>query len=273
MRTNCLFQRYWVFLILLVLAWSGCKAPAPTPAELDAGAIWMFPGIFGGDEYLGEVRRAFRDAGVEEAIYSYDWGRIPVLDSFTNLMDEEGNRQAAAAAAEQIVTYARSHPNRPIDLVGYSGGGGMVVMVAEALPEEVHLRNMALVHGAVSPDYDLTVCLRHVNGRLINFHSHLDWLILGLGTSLFGTMDREYVEAAGKDGFHLETAVPDPVLREKVVQVPWTQESLKSLHLGNHTSMLFYTWNKNFVAPWFLPEAPDAGLSVSRRFQVESFQQ
>ena len=90
-----------------------------------------------------------------------------------------------------------------------------------------------------------------MTGQLVNFYSPNDWLILGLGTQLLGTMDREYTESAGKVGFDLEKSVVDPELRGKVVQHGWTLETLKeSHHLGNHFSMAFYQWNRDQVAPY-----------------------
>ncbi|MCH9022625.1 MAG: hypothetical protein IID32_07650, partial [Planctomycetes bacterium] len=196
---HCRFSRMIVLTGVGLLA--GCGIPKPTVCELERGAIWIFPGIFGGQWFLADARRGFRDAGVDRAILGHDWNRPPILGTLANLMDEKGNRLAADEVARQIKAYREAHPRAPIDLVGYSGGAGMVLMVAEALPEDIRLGNMILAHGAVSPDYDLEKVMKRLDGKLVNFHSSHDWLMLGLGTQVFGTMDRKFVASAGKDGF------------------------------------------------------------------------
>jgi len=197
---------------------------------------------------MGEARRAFRDGGYEGAIRTHDWNRAG--GALANLMDYKGNRQAAAEVAEQIVAYRREHLWCPIDLVGYSGGAGMALMVAEALPEDIRLRNIILVQGAVSPDYDLSQVMDRVEGKIVNFYSPYDWLLLGVGTWFWGTMDRAHVVSAGNKGFDADRAVPDEIQRAKLEQYRWSGKMLASGHLGGHFSILFYQWNKEYVVPY-----------------------
>ena len=214
----------------------------------------MFPGIEGGQWSLTEVRRAFRDAGVQSAIYTHDWQRPPLLGTLSNLSDYKGNRKAAQSVAEEIVKYKDRYPQAPVDLVGYSGGGGMAIMTAEALPKSLRLRNIILVHAAISPDYPLDPALQHVDGQLTNYYSPADWLLLGVGTRLFGTMDRKHCQSAGKVGFDLTAAIQDPNLSSKFEQCSWTMDEFKKgEHFGGHGSIIFYDWNKNKVAPYLQP--------------------
>ena len=139
--------------------------------------------------------------------------------------------------------------------MGYSGGGGLAVMVAEELPEGVRLRNVVLAQPALSPDYDLTRALQRIDGKLVHFHSPHDWLILGLGTRVFGTMDRTKTSASGKNGLDLARVVQDPRLRAKIEQVRWNAGMLGTGHWGGHTGILSYGWNKCCVAPYLLSES------------------
>lgn len=203
---------------------------------------------------LAEACRGLEDAGVQSAIEVYDWQRDELFGVLSNLLDLERNLGHAAEIAAAITAYARDHAGRPIDVVGYSGGGGLAVMVAEALPQEVRLRNLILVQAAISPDYDLGAALAHVDGKLINFHSAFDWAILGLGTQAFGTMDRANVASAGKVGFNLDAAVPNEALRARVEQPEWTVAMLASGHYGGHLGMLTYGWNKKYLAPHLIED-------------------
>lgn len=158
----------------------------------------MYPGIFGDDRLLMPARRGFRGAGIESGIYNVDWERVPVLGTFDNLVDEAGNRHRAQKLAEQVTAYRRTYPQAPIDLVAYSGGAGLLVMTIEALPDDVFIRHTLLVQGALSPTYDLTDCLEHIDGTLVNLYCPTDWLFLGAGTQVMGTTDRVHTASTGK---------------------------------------------------------------------------
>lgn len=205
----------------------------------------MFPGIEGGQWHLRGAYEGLRDAGVESAIYIHDWQRPSLLGGLPNLVEIERNRRLAAEAAERIADYASKYPRGTIDLVGYSGGGGLAIMVAEALPPHVRLRHVILAQPAISPSYDLTDSLSHVEGKLVNYYSPFDWVILGLGTTLFGTMDRAYVASAGRDGFDLSAAVPVESMRVLV-----EQRDASKTHYGGHYGMITREWNRRWVGPY-----------------------
>lgn len=236
---------------------SGCwNPPGPTARQTERGLVWMLPGIEGGPWSMHWAHAAFRDAGVESEIRIFDWKRP--LATLDNLTDHEGNRRKAAQLAKRIAAYRWQHPGGAIDLVGYSGGGGLAIMVAEALPEDVRLRNVVLAQPALSPDYDLTAALSRIDGKLVNFYSPHDWLILGLGTRMFGTMDRREVASAGKETFDLRRAIRDPTLRAKVEQHCWELRMIGDGHFGGHFGILSYWWNRRYVAPYLLSEQPEA---------------
>lgn len=240
----------------VLLLCTGCwNPPAPTARQLDTGLVWMFPGVEGGPWSLKQAHDALRDAGVKSAIRVHNWQRP--FGAITNLIAYERNRRDAVAIAESILEYRGAHPDAPIDLVGYSGGGGVAVMVAEALPKQCRLRNVVLAQAAISPSYDLRPALRKVDGKLVSFYSPLDWIILGSGTTVFGTIDRTFVPSAGKDGFDTRAAVRDEALREHFEQRVWTGKMLAEGHYGGHFGILLYAWNKQFVAPYLLPAEPE----------------
>lgn len=251
-------------LPLVLVGALGCWRPAaPTLAELDRGLIVVLPGIEGRAWMMEPAVRAFRDAGVDRAIEVYEWGKPLGLMNLTN---EPHNRAEMRRLAERISAYAQTHPRRPIDLVGYSGGGGLAIMLAEALPEPApsagpQLEHVILVQPALSPDYDLTAAMRRVGGRIVSFHCPGDWFTLGWGTATFGTMDRKYVESAGKRGFDAERALPDPSQRRRLEQHAWDADAAAAGHAGMHLGAFGYEWNKRFVAPLLLEHGPDGGRS------------
>ena len=243
--------------LLIVTLAGGCwTPPKATMRQEKHGLVWILPGVLANSTSMYGAYRGFRDAGVDTEIRISEWDR-PLLDLLGQLQNCEANRALAGRIADETVTYARAHPGAPINLVGYSAGGGIALMVAEALPDNVRLHNVILVQPGISPTWDLTRVLRVVDGHVVNFYSELDWVILGLGTKTFGTVDRKNVESAGKTGFDLERAVPDAAERGKVIQVAWKPAMIWMGHPGDHLAILLYGWNRKYVAPYLLDTTVD----------------
>ncbi len=236
--------------------------PPPTPTE---HLVFLIPGIEGRAQTLAPVREALRDAGVHADVRTFNWTRP--FGALDNLMNYGANRERALRIARELETFALEHPCATIDVVGYSGGAGLAVFSLEELPESVRVRNVLLVQGALSPFYDLTGALRHVDGRLVNFHSPRDWLILSAGTNVFGTMDGERLTAAGRYGFDLHAAGVPEELHDRVQQVEWTPAMRESGHRGNHASISGYRWNRDYVAPLLHAEESTAveTLALARK--------
>ena len=247
----------------LLTALGGCVRPsAPVePTQRQHGLIYAFPGVEGGERHLRKAFRGLRAGGMVGELRVHDWERP--LGLLFNLIAHDRNRRDAAAVADEIATFRQGHPDEPIDLVGYSGGGGVAVMVLEALPTGLLVRNVVLVQPALSPDYDLTLALTHVEGRLVNFYSPYDVFILGAGTRIFGTMDRKYTASAGLTSFNVDQAVPRAEQREHFEQVRWTKDMRQAHHWGGHHSMVRFEWNRQYVAPRLVQPARSEGLRTA----------
>lgn len=247
-------RRLSAILIALGPVVCGCRGPDRSSSDAyERGLIYIFPGIEGGPWQIKEPAAAFRAAGVVAAMEVHDWSK---LNWFDNLLNLPANRAAAKQIARRITDYTARHPTQPVHLVGYSGGGGLALMVVEALPSQVMIDNLVLVQAATSPRYRLDAALRHVRGKLVNIHCESDWFTLGVGTTIMGTMDRQFTPSAGKDGFDLTAAVRDETLRGRVVQKGWTAESFRAGHWGGHLDMIGFGFNRELVAPWLIATAP-----------------
>ena len=202
---------------------------------------------------MGSVYHAFRDGGVDCAIRYFDWDTPVWAEQLGNY---PRNRTRAAYIASEIAAFHQRQPHAPIYIVGYSAGGGLAVFICEALPADVYARRVVLVQGAISPTYDLTTALEHVDDRLVSLHVPSDILILGLLTSLYGNIDRSFESAAGRLGFNADRAVPRAAQRAKLTQITWTPEMIWSGHLGDHRSLFAYGFNRKYVAPWLSGAGP-----------------
>src|SRR5262249_5495298 len=142
--------------------------------------------------------------------------------------------------AAEVLKIKAQDPDRPVFLVGKSGGTGLVLAAAEQLPPQT-LERIILLSAAVSPSYDLRPALRATRHEIVSFYSPYDQLVLNWGTSQFGTIDRYYGASAGLRGFVIPTdqSPEDRALYDRLVQVKWNPAMILEGHLGSHigTSM------------------------------------
>ena len=135
------------------------------------------------------------------AVEVFPWGH-GFLRWFADLSVTANRDEKARVMAESVRRYKAEHPADPVFLVAKSGGSGVVVKALEQLLEQ-QVDRAVLLAPALSPGYDLSCALRAVRCDLVVFWSPLDVMMLGLGTRIFGTVDRVNTFGAGLLGFHV----------------------------------------------------------------------
>lgn len=250
---------------------AGCwQPPKMQRAELERGYLLILEGIDFAAWQMEGTWRGLRDAGIDWATDVRDWGYRNWLGSgYMNLADLKNNRAWANSLAGEIVLYQREYPGRPVSILGYSGGGGLAVLTAEALPTEARLDRIVLLGAALSPEYDLSRALERCARGIINFYSSADAVILGAGTKLYGTIDRRNVASAGHTGFRVppEASVARPELYANLVQVAWTPAMARLGHDGGHFGWIARRWAAEIVSPYLKPPPTTrtAGRAQARR--------
>jgi pimeloyl-ACP methyl ester carboxylesterase len=230
--------------IFILLAVPGCFKAQMTPAALERGYVLMLPGVENYAWTMAGTARGLRDAGIDRAININQWGDRP-FGMFLNLKHYAENREKALQIADTLVHYRREYPAAPITLVGYSGGGGMAIFVAEVLPNDVMLDRIILLAPAISPGYDLSKALAQSRRGVVNYFSPSDDIMLGWGTRTYGTMDRVFCDAAGRVGFTTED--------DRIVQFRWRQEWRELQNDGGHTGWAARAWARQVLAPQIDP--------------------
>jgi pimeloyl-ACP methyl ester carboxylesterase len=191
-------------LATALLAAVGCNGNAQylTEDRLNNGLVIILPGIEGESGFNQDIRRGLLSARIQRAIPIHSWGRpVPIAGVLLNQMDVIGNRLAAANVAKRIVQYQDAHPGRPVHLIGHSGGGGIAVFAAEALPPDRKVNGLILLHASISSAYDLTKALSRTRNGIVNFYCRDDVGLLVIGTILAGNVDGTHGPAAGAIGF------------------------------------------------------------------------
>jgi len=224
----------------------GCSAIEQrfvSPERLDQGLVIILPGIEQAGPSALAVREGLLQGGSDAALQIYYWGRpLPILGPLVNQVDVTGNRLAAQRVAQMILNYQELHPDRPVYLVGHSGGGGMAVFAAEALPPDRHVEGLVLLAASISKGYDLDKALSRCRRGVVNYYSKADVALLVVGTSLFGNVDGVRGPAAGAAGFSKTPA--------RLYQVEWKPSMLAAGNDGGHFGATAPSFVARHVANW-----------------------
>ncbi len=235
----------------LTAAGCGQNTEYVTPERLDNGLVVILPGIEGESSFNHDIRKGLLEAGVDRALPIHRWGNpIPVAGALLNQMNVIGNRFAARQIAEAIVAYQDEYPGRPVHIVGHSGGGGVAVFAAEALPPGRKIDGLILLSASISSGYDLQDALAHCCNGVVSFRSERDGLLV-IGTTLAGNVDGMHGPAAGAIGFDRPRATSRPercAAYAKLYEVRLTDELIGGADA--HTAATRADFVLEHVAPW-----------------------
>lgn len=232
----------------------GCSvADLSTTERMNRGVVIILPGIEGRSFWNVELARGLDEGGVRAAIEIFDWGTDVPGGMFINLTDYERNRAMAGRLHDRILSYEADHPHRPIHLVGHSGGAGVAVMAAEQLPENRRISSLILLAAALSPTYDLLPAMRRTRYGVFNYYSGLDAVFLRAGTTVAGTIDRSFGQAAGATGFEVPLTLASDgewaLYRAKLHQIRWEPGMQLHGHFGGHMDWTNRAFVKEYLAP------------------------
>jgi len=256
----------WASACWLVLAagLTGCEGRrlVLNREYLDRGLIIVLPGIDGRAPHNEAACLALRGGGPDMAVELYDW--TAPLGALYNQCAVDRNHEAATRLARRIQAYTRDHPRGRVFLAGHSGGTALAVWAAEALPEGQEVDGLVLLASSLSPSYDLSGALSKSRHGIVSFYSPRDSILLGFGTSTFGTMDRQYTEAAGRVGFRRPGSADRPELYAKLVQIEWEEQAAEAGNDGGHFSCLAGRFIEAYVVPFLGSEAWGRSLVADR---------
>ncbi|HEY3244034.1 MAG TPA: hypothetical protein VGM03_11865 [Phycisphaerae bacterium] len=226
----------------------------PLVGDPSRGVIILLDGI--GGIQIGPLvaRRGFREAGLPHATYLFDWHRGFPGELLGDLIALRRNLVSGARLARLIRSFRRAYPTAPLHVLAYSGGTGVAIFAAERLGRRARIDTLILACPALSPTYPLTPALRNVH-RCIGLISRRDFGLLGLGTCLFGSIDRRFGLAAGLVGFHRPRILyPDDELQyRKLEQVHWCRDFCRLGHFGHHMGWASTAFIREQIAPWLDP--------------------
>jgi len=229
----------------------GCASqPYRTEQRLERGLVIVLPGIEGRGPLNEAICEGLDEGGVNWAIELYDW--TSPLGPMYNLRAEGDNRRKAGELGVRIARYRWRYPGRPVVLVGQSGGAAIAVWAAEALLPGQQIDGIIMLAASLSPTYRLEFALANVRRGIVNFYSSRDWVLLGMGTTVAGTMDGRHSSSAGQVGFEVPPAGRPNSYEGKLFQVAWEPEMTKAGHSGLHLTSGARHYVARYVAPFVL---------------------
>jgi len=231
---------------------AGCThKPYLTPEREARGLVVVLPGVEGRGPLNESIVDGLVAGGVDWGIDLIDW--TDPLGPLWNLRNELGNYRKAGEIAVRLAEYKFAHPDNPVVVVGQSGGGAMALWIAERMPPNQPLDGLVLLAPAISPGYMVDLALEKTRRGAITFYSYKDWVFLGLGTTVSGTMDGKHTESAGRVGFQVPLARSNRSEGyDKLYQIAWHKQMSAAGHTGGHLTVTAEDFVRHYVAPFVL---------------------
>ncbi|MBA3316140.1 MAG: hypothetical protein M3552_11300 [Planctomycetota bacterium] len=236
----------------LVGKWyGGTAARLDDPAREADGLTIVLTGIQGRSLFEQQIALGIADAGVSGRIEIVDWTTGNPLRFLQHLRGRDLAAEAAIHLADRIAAYRMARPDRPVHIVGYSGGGYVALLILEALPVEIDVTTATLMAPSVSPYLDVVPLSEKTQCGLTHYCSPFDLAVLGLLTSVIGTTDGWHSPSAGLVGFHPEGLVlpgedsgttSSPAVAGRYRQRRFRLAWLSQFHYGGHFGYANRVW-------------------------------
>jgi len=249
----------------MVGQWVGERVRRGTPLETGDprnGTVFLIDGVGGYLLTPTLARRAFREANLPHATYLFKWHRGIPGEMLADLMCYRSNRQAGLRLARIIRARRRAYPDAPLHVLCYSGGTGIAVFAVEKLGRRTRLRTLNLVASALSPGYPIAAALKHVD-TCYALTSKRDYMLLGLGTTVFGTVDRRFEPSAGLRGFKNLPDQAEGTGCGRFVELPWRLDLCAYGHAGHHTGAASVAFIRECIVPLLRGEESDSPAILS----------
>ena len=257
-RTHVALAGLGLAVLLATVAGCGAGGIVMNRQHLDNGLVIILPGIEGPSLSNASICLSLCGKQIPLAVQVYDW-TVPLGPLF-NQCAYGRNREAAAVLAQYIADYHRRHPGGRVFLIGHSGGTAIAAWAAEALPAGDYVDGIIMLASSLSGRYDLSAALSRADMGIVSFYSDHDAALLGAGTTLFGTMDRQNGESAGKAGFGRIASGGYGHTPPRLFQVPWSQKMVKTGYMGCHFSVCAGNFIATYVAPLITADDWDHNL-------------
>jgi pimeloyl-ACP methyl ester carboxylesterase len=260
------FRRGAVSAMRLALTPLGRRAArshlkCPPASHAEHGLVVILPGIDGCTTVCDGVVRGLILGGLQAVIKVVDWRSFRVWSPI-HLATHQRNQRRAKEIADSIRAFQHEYPGKPVHLIGHSAGAGMALFVMQHLTGVANVQSVVLLAAAVSRQFDVERLVPSATNGIWNFWSRGDLPATGLGTMIFGTMDRRHSAAAGSLGFKLPIDSDGHAAGSRLHQVGYRYRMARVWNFGGH----FGCTNTAFVARYVAPIVLNRVTTVNQLF-------
>jgi pimeloyl-ACP methyl ester carboxylesterase len=228
-----------------------CTVASPAWASPQPHFI-VLPGIEGVSPCSKGIVSGLRQTHPNATFEIFDWTTGNAARMLYHVQAWQRNQSVAGYLADHIASLQTQQPDRPIVLIGHSGGGAMAVMVLNQLPPGFKIRQAILLAPDISPTYPLSTALERTVQGIDVFYSNLDCIVLGAAAYTAGTIDRVRTPAAGMIGFRqpaTSDAVALSLYATKLHQHGYDPAMSLTGHFGGHFTCTLPEFVKSYVSP------------------------
>jgi hypothetical protein len=218
--------------------------------DVSKEVVFVLDGV-GGFQFVPVLlRRAWRDDPDTPGTILFRWQFGIPGEIWTDLCWRSRNVRKASDFADAVAALHETQPGATIHILAFSGGTGIAIWGCERLLGRAPIETMVLACPAISPGYNLSRALGAVR-RCYALVSHRDSGILGAGTTVFGTVDREHCSAAGRLGFSRppDLSDDDREAYDRLGEIYWTPELRDVGHSGGHTGWARVAFLREHMLP------------------------
>lgn len=210
--------------------------------RLQQGLVLILPGIEGRSFLNISILQGLLDARVPYALEIADWTTGNKFLALYHLRAWRRNVRQAQQLAQRIIEYQAMYPGRPVWLIGHSGGAAVALLTLQALPAGTRITGAILLCAAMSTRFPVDSVIPKIEQGLWSYSSYLDCLFVGIGTSVFGTMDGVHAPGAGMVGF-------PPLATAGFYQIPYHPRLIQQFNLGGHFGCVHRVFIAETIAP------------------------
>jgi len=233
----------------------------PPSALAEHGLVVILPGIDGCTTVCDGIVQGLILGGLNAAVEVPDWRSFRVWSPL-HLATHHRNQKRAKEIADTIRAFQVRNPGKPVHLIGHSAGAGMALFILQQLAGTAEVQSVILLAAAVSRHFDIERLVPETGNGIWNFWSRGDLPATGLGTMIFGTMDRRHSIAAGSLGFKLPSEPERQAGCSRLHQVGYRYRMARVWNFGGH----FGCTNTAFVARYVAPIVLNRVTSAAQLF-------
>ena len=212
--------------------------------------VLILPGILGEQMWDRRIRQGIIQSGIGCDVEIYDWTKGPLM-MVSNI---GGDSREVTRLIKSIANFKKTYPNRPLYLIGHSGGCRMTVRVLEQLDHQPLVDRAILLSPGMESSYEMNLALDGTRRGIVTYYSPLDFPISAPLTFARGLTKMSLHAPAATFGFVSPSTQPNKsghVGQAPLIQLEYRADMLSTGNVGGHFGWTVPRFVAQYIVPWF----------------------